>query len=111
MLKKTFVYLIKLENSELYKIGYSNNPLQRLKSLQTANGERLELIKTFKTNFGLKLEKALHLNFNKYKTLGEWFALPYEEIKKFNLLCETWENDFQYLIKNNTFIQDECLKK
>ncbi len=107
MSKQAFIYLIRQENSDLYKIGTSYEPEERLKQLQTANGEKLELIDVFKTGFKFKLESALHRCFSSVKTLGEWFELKKEDLHQFKYFCETYERNFNFLKENNSYIQDK----
>ena len=99
-----FVYLIKEENTEKYKLGVSMNPERRVKQLQTASSERLELRKKFKTNYNYMLEKYLHRVFRKYKVIGEWYKLSEEEEQKFQEVCEQGERTFSLLDKENTYI-------
>lgn len=106
MFKKAFIYLARQGNSELYKIGSSDNPEERIKQLQTANGEQLELIETFETNYKFKLETALHRRFLPSKTLGEWFILKEEDIKNFKSICAGHEEIFNLLREKNTYVQD-----
>jgi hypothetical protein len=67
MSKSSFIYLAHQENSPYYKIGSSDNPQERIKQLQTANGELLELIEIFNMS-GIEIkntkEKLLDLIFN-----------------------------------------------
>jgi len=106
MSKKFYIYLIQQQGSDLYKIGYSHNPSHRLEQLQTANGVKLELIETFRTDYKTKLEKLLHKKFFKQQTLGEWFELSQEQVREFKNVCKVQENYFKVLEENNTYIQD-----
>ena len=64
-----FTYL--MYDGRYYKIGKSNNPIKRLKTLRTAN-PTVKLI-----CFGKKKsESTLHLMFKRYLVGGEWFDLP-----------------------------------
>ena len=101
-----FIYLIKQTNSNLCKIGISENPEKRIKQLQTANGTPLDLIKQFKTEFGYKLEAALHRHFFSKKTIGEFFELEEKDIFEFTTICEDKEKNFKYLRENNSYIKD-----
>ena len=100
------VYLIQLENSELFKIGYSKNPSERLRALQTANGGRLELIEAIETDFGYKLEKHLHRHYSLKRKIGEWFELNEEEVLRFKEICKKHEETLNYLKLNNSYIQN-----
>lgn len=73
------VYFIK-GSSGAIKIGFSYNPLRRLKDLQSANGEKLTLIKSYP---GTKFkEKELHSKFNHIRLFGEWFY-PQKDLIEF----------------------------
>jgi len=67
-----YIYLI--ENSQCYcKIGLSQFPEKRLKQLQTANSQKLELIAVYNCDdkYARVVEGALHRSFD--NTSGEWF--------------------------------------
>lgn len=68
------VYFIKDESTGFVKIGYSDKPNNRLKSLQTSSANKLTLVKTVEGD--RTLEFALHEKFAKHKVRGEWFSLP-----------------------------------
>ena len=65
------IYAIQAENSERIKFGYSRNVQERLKTLQTANSEKLSLI--VEVDWPKSLEKGIHEFLSKHKTRGEWF--------------------------------------
>lgn len=98
-----FVYLISKTGSNHYKIGVSNNPAYRLAQLQTANSEQLILIDKFKTKFSFKLEGFIHRVFADKQTIGEWFMLDEEDVKRFKVVCESHEKNLE-LIKNNSYV-------
>lgn len=77
------VYLIQQQNSTLYKIGVSKNPLKRVNELQTANAETLILIKQFPTKHGFQLENYLHRRYTNKNIQLEWFELSEEDVKNF----------------------------
>jgi hypothetical protein len=104
------VYLIRLENTNDYKIGYSKDPEQRIRGLQTANGGKLELIETVETEFGFKLESHLHRHYSLKRKLGEWFELDEGDILKFKEICKKQEEVLSFLAENNTYIQNKGKK-
>jgi len=69
-------YIIKDNNTGLYKIGRSSNPLDREKTLQ-AEKPTIKLIKIFKDD----VEKELHDKYNKQRVRGEWFNLNKVQLK------------------------------
>ena len=72
--KKT--YIIKDCNTGLYKIGCSNEPLKREKTLQSEK-PNIKIIKIFE-NY---IEKELHKKYEKQRIRGEWFNLNEIQIK------------------------------
>tara|TARA_R110000772_G_C13028388_1_gene411412 strand:+ start:44 stop:553 length:510 start_codon:yes stop_codon:yes gene_type:complete len=67
-LKQT--YLIKNKRNNLYKIGRSNNPKNREKTLQSEE-PLIEIVKTWKED----IESKLHKEYKDYRIRGEWFNL------------------------------------
>lgn len=74
--KKQKTYILKDNNTGYYKIGKSNNPLNREKTLQSEK-PTYTLIKTFKKN----IEKDLHNKYIKQRIRGEWFNLNNIQLK------------------------------
>lgn len=69
----SWVYFILNEDSRHVKIGYSTNPMRRLKSLQTSASGTLRLVCAIPG--GAKLEAYFHEQFSPYRAKGEWFKL------------------------------------
>lgn len=67
------IYLISAENR--IKVGWSKNPQHRLRQLQTANSERLRLIKVY--DVPKQKERFLHRQLFPFRERanGEWFGL------------------------------------
>ena len=70
------VYLIKGDRDN-YKIGYGN-PMDRLKTLQTGNPYKLQLIACCPGGKGL--ETKFHDKYNSKRINGEWFVLKQKDI-------------------------------
>ncbi len=68
------VYLVKEQDSNLFKIGFTNNLKRRLITLQCGNPRQLEVIHTFDGN--RNDESELQLIFDDYRIKNEWFQLP-----------------------------------
>lgn len=66
-----YIYIIGHDTA--FKIGFSSDPEYRLKQLQTANPHVLCLLWSMERQDAVKLEKHLHVKFNKHKMTGEWF--------------------------------------
>lgn len=82
-IKKTgYVYLIGANNSDLVKLGTTNNIKNRMSSLVNESPIELTLIhKKYADNPG-KLERDLHSIFKNNFSHGEWFHLTTEQIKE-----------------------------
>lgn len=65
------IYLIGNIEYGLVKIGFSINPIARLKSIQTGCPFEVFLLDQFKGT--PKKEKLLHRKYSQYNTNGEWF--------------------------------------
>lgn len=75
---KTYVYVMIDHNTKYFKIGRSNSPLKRERTLQSEK-PTIELIHKFECEYGI--EKELHNKFNDKKIRGEWFKLDDNDIK------------------------------
>jgi len=81
--KGGIVYFIQAGETNYYKIGVTCEDIQyRLKQLQTGNHLPLKIVRVFYSDNVYKLEKDLHLEYNVFKTIGEWFSLPLEVVEQ-----------------------------
>lgn len=72
--KATFIYVVaQQDGSQPWKIGKTQDPVQRLKSHQAGSPVPLVYMKIVQAH--PDLEKSLHRQFAKYRTHGEWFHL------------------------------------
>ena len=91
---KSNIYIIGGEQKP-YKIGFSANPQQRLKSLQTGFPTKLKLyytkeISESKVKF---IEKQIHRVIARKRTKGEWFDIELEDaISEVNFAAIRYEN-------------------
>tara|TARA_R110000823_G_scaffold187859_1_gene320001 strand:+ start:753 stop:1256 length:504 start_codon:yes stop_codon:yes gene_type:complete len=75
------VYLIKAENTDLYKIGYTEGRIKdRVKGLQTGCPHMLSIIE--QCSGSIAHEQHLHQVFEDNRTHGEWFEFNEETLKK-----------------------------
>lgn len=60
---------------QLQKIGISINPLKRKRQIELASGVPISIIKCWETldAKALDVEQALHIDFARRRTGGEWF--------------------------------------
>ena len=108
------IYLIKAQELNLYKIGYSKNSINRLKQLQTGSPYQLELVHVYTSKkFPFKVEKIMHRSMSLYKKdeslihlKGEWFDLKKIDIENFIHNCEKAESNLIFLHESgNPFIK------
>lgn len=93
---KSYVYVI--TNGRFLKIGKSNNPNKRLKALQTASPEKLEILTTFECDNEEKaymLESKLQKSFSSKRTIPitgsgrpcEWFDVTLDDVIELERRC------------------------
>lgn len=73
-----YVYVVGKHEHGPTKIGITTNARKRVIDLENANGERFRHIWVSDrcSNFAA-IEKQLHEKFSKYRTVGEWFFMPF----------------------------------
>jgi len=102
-----YIYLLKSQENGYYKIGKSVNPDRRIKTLQTGNPEKIDLVLKVKVfdRFSAKIESALHSQYSYLNKNGEWFNLSLEDELLFESNIKRVENNLLILEKeNNQFI-------
>jgi hypothetical protein len=101
------VYFIKNPITNKIKIGKSNDPQKRLRQLQNAAGDPLEMLLVINTESDKQTEEKLHDLFISSRSLGEWF-LPSNEIISFiegyNTCLDSNKN---YELNFNKFVKNE----
>lgn len=99
------VYLIQAEDTDNFKIGFTTqDPEKRISQLQTGSGNKLKLLKTFKTKYGTRLESRLHTEFRHKRIEGEWFLLEPADVARFEQKCQTFEQMYD-ILKDNPFFK------
>lgn len=73
-----YVYVIKC--SIYYKVGFSKNPSNRLRTVKTHNPLPVSLLATLKTSEYLSVEKELHGVFSDKNSNREWFELNEDDL-------------------------------
>lgn len=72
-LKNGYIYIIGSLADGVCKIGFSRNPKNRLKELQTGCPYKLTIF--FMVEGNIPTEKKLHKKYSEYSTHGEWFRI------------------------------------
>ena len=78
------VYLIRVKDTNLHKIGVANDAKKRLTALQTASPFELELLTCYQVFDPYDHEKKLHRYFERQRTQGEWFNLDHCSVTRFH---------------------------
>lgn len=76
--KPSNLYIIKA--GDFYKIGVTSSLESRLKTIQTGNPNKVELIKSFYIYNYNEMERILHNRFDKLRQVGEWFDLSQSDL-------------------------------
>jgi hypothetical protein len=69
-------YLMKDNHNNLYKIGYSNNPKLRERTLQSEKPS-IKMVKVWDCD----IEKKLHKLYDEFRVRGEWFNLSKIQVR------------------------------
>lgn len=108
------VYLISAEinNSKLYKIGYTRRSIYtRINEFKTGNASEFEIVDSFKSKWGTKIEANLHRLFRQNKINGEWFKLSDMDVENFKVLCKRIHDSFELISKENSWAVDKRVFK
>jgi hypothetical protein len=96
------VYLIANDEWTEFKIGKTKSKSERrVSELQTGNGSKISLVKTYETPHYHKVERWLHNKHHNKRLVGEWFSLTDDDIIDFTNECKKAHDTFQMLIDNN----------
>lgn len=86
-----YVYIIHHRETSMIKIGLSDDPMSRLKEIQTGNGNALTLryvLACPSRESASSIERLLHKRYGRYRATGEWFKVP----------CETVISDIEWCL-------------
>lgn len=96
-----YVYLIRAEGTQRYKIGRSVNPIARYQSLIKQSPYPLKIIDCLWTPDCISDEKFFHEALSSYRVFGEWFEIePHMGWKDFTNGSKTLALDFLSLYSN-----------
>lgn len=89
--KETCVYVIKSGDTNIYKIGISNNIDKRLEGMQSGNHQDLIVVKTkyfVDRDFAEAYETLLHSEFLHKNIKREWFKLNEQDLNRIDKILE-----------------------
>lgn len=85
--RKRAVYVV--QYGELYKIGLSVNPMERIKHFMLP--EVVATIRVYWVPKAVELERALHRKYAAQRQHGEWFKLPETALNEMDGFAERWK--------------------
>jgi len=105
------VYLLSTSDGE-YKIGISTtkNLKKRIKTLETGNSSKIELVNTYISELSSLIERTLHREFGHKKIKGEWFDLSIDEVLTFSERCNIIESNINKLKEQDNYYIINLLK-
>ena len=80
--ENSFVYFIRLGSNGPIKIGFTRDPGQRLRQLQTSTPEQLIMVECVRGT--RDLERGLHDVFSDMRLSGEWFLVNEDLLELLN---------------------------
>lgn len=93
---KTGVYIIRIQNSNTYKIGITKDLKSRISNFTTANPNTIKIEYFIETIHYKSLEKHFHRIFKNNRMSGEWFNFSHDEF-------QIVESNLAVLHKSNLF--------
>lgn len=109
-MKEKYVYLLNIQGTDFYKIGFSKNPEKRVKELQTASPLKIVLICKYLSKRATRIEKILH-RINSSKKIneiegelnGEWFEFPVNFVINFLNECKNIDDRLNFLEESDNY--------
>jgi hypothetical protein len=97
-LEDRYVYLMRDPFTNLYKIGFSINPEERLRGINRVippGGTKVELVHLFVADKAREAEQALHHVYDEERVALEWFELDREDVRSIKAI-DRYENGTFY---------------
>jgi hypothetical protein len=102
MSKSTFVYV--MSDGENHKIGISNDPQTRCKTLERQLGKQISILLSINCKNPRGCESELHSRFKDYNVSKEWFKFP-----DMRFLSDVWDVCINDLVGNDYFYAEDYL--
>lgn len=90
---KQFIYITGSTETNIYKIGLSANPEQRVKNINGSSNQKNDYQKIYEVHNMNLSEKSLHLKYKEQRLNGEWFKLNQEDLDWIEENAETFCHD------------------
>ncbi len=74
VIARGYIYAIRRPDTQEIKIGWTADPVARLRNLQVAHARPLELAVAYAVDLPSNLERQLHAQFCAHRLRGEWYV-------------------------------------
>lgn len=89
------IYVVKVNDQQLFKIGITQNVKRRVYQLQTANPFIVKLLFSSVSTSALLIETYLHKRYKSKNVSGEWFTLSESDLIEMQDIIANWEEVFK----------------
>lgn len=83
------VYVLRLGDTDYFKVGVTQDMVKRLASLQTGSPFELSVVRLYETDAAYKLEQDVHSLLKAYRVRNEWFFCDLSVITHVFSVAET----------------------
>tara|TARA_R110000782_G_scaffold15408_2_gene45157 strand:- start:419 stop:1093 length:675 start_codon:yes stop_codon:yes gene_type:complete len=80
--KSGYVYFIKIEKQDVYKIGFTTNPKRRISDISRSSPFIIKVLLVTKSLFAYEMEQKLHEEYKDYALKGEWYLFQNKKAKE-----------------------------
>src|SRR5690606_26032137 len=94
-----FIYILKLNGFDIYKIGVSSNPERRIKDIDGANPFGVDVLFTEYFKNVYEMEECVHDSFCKNSMRREWFKIQPEDVTTLINQLKDFSKEGVYLIR------------
>lgn len=100
----SYLYIIKIVDSNLYKIGVSNNPKRRIRDISGHLPYDIEVKYCAKHPHTYNLEEMIHDNFREQELRHEWFELSSIDLIAINNTLKDFREGNIFLTKRRDYV-------
>lgn len=77
-----YVYLLRVRDTNYFKIGVSTNPKVRFQNIDSSMPFELDLLSIHLLKDAYKVEIGLNKKYKEYKAKKEWYSMPIDKAKE-----------------------------
>ena len=110
-----YLYIMYNENTEMIKIGITENLERRQRQIQKSTGCKIKLLGSYKSHYSFGAEQYLLSMYIRYKTEGEWIKFEekylYDHLRDRFIDTSNYSQDNEYFRDYFPFEKEELLKR